>query len=59
LGIPNPQLTGATGLGLLPTNSMRGDGLLVIARGNIYMSFWASATNYEGWAPFYGPVRPW
>lgn len=59
LGIPNPQLAGATGLGLLPNHALRGDGLIVIARGNLYASFWADAANYEGWAPFYGPVRPW
>lgn len=59
MGIPNPQLAGATGMGLLPTNAMRGDGLIIISRGNLYASFWGSATAYEGWAPFYGPVRPW
>ena len=57
-GIPNPQLAGATGMGLLPTNTNRGDGLIIISRGNLYASFWGSATNYEGWAPFDGPVRP-
>jgi V8-like Glu-specific endopeptidase len=59
LGVPNPVLAGATGLGLLPNDAARGDGLLLISRGNIYSSFWGSSTNFVGWVPFYGPNRFW
>jgi hypothetical protein len=59
LGIPNPVLAGATGLGLLPNDASRGDGLLLISRGNIYSSFWGSQAAFVGWIPFYGPSRYW
>jgi len=58
MGIPNPQLEGATGMGLLPTNAMRGDGLIIISRGNLYASFWGSATPTKAGHRFTVPCDP-
>lgn len=58
----SPELNGATALGLLPPHGSRGDELLLVSDGRIFSSFWnanALPPTFEGWAPFYGPIRPW
>lgn len=58
----NAPLVGATTLGLLPSESRRGDGIMLVSNGTVFASFWNNNTGapvFEGWAPFYGPPRPW
>lgn len=69
-GVPTPQLAKASSLAHYPKAapdagvSRWTEGLLIVSDGVIYSTFVNPEANdggsrFEGWAPFYGPPRPW